>query len=163
MGPKYGKIVKAIFEEVNNMDASLVLESINSAAGLKLSVCDTDVVIEKEDVLIETLKKDGFVSTQEAGCTVVLDINLTTELIEEGFVREIVSKIQTMRKDSGLEVLDNINVYFESSETIDSIMSNNSEEISGLTLAKSIEKKTVSDMKEWNINGEKVLISIEKA
>ncbi len=163
MGPKYGKIVKAIFEEVNNMDASFVLESINSAEGLKLNVCDTDVVIEKEDVLIETLKKDGFVSTQEAGCTVVLDINLTPQLIEEGFVREIVSKIQTMRKDSGLEVLDNINVYFESSETIEAIMSNNSEEISGLTLAKSIEKKTVCDMKEWNINGEKVLISIEKA
>ncbi len=163
MGPKYGKIVKAIFEEVNNMDASLVLESINSAEGLKLNVCDTDVVIEKEDVLIETLKKDGFVSTQEAGCTVVLDINLTPELIEEGFVREIVSKIQTMRKDSGLEVLDNINVYFESSDNISTIMSNNSEEISGLTLAKSIEKKTVCDMKEWNINGEKVLISIEKA
>lgn len=68
-----------------------------------------------------------------------------------------------MRKDSGLEVLDNINVYFESSETIEAIMSNNSEEISGLTLAKSIEKKTVCDMKEWNINGEKVLISIKKA
>ncbi len=163
MGPKYGKIVKAIFEEVNNMDASFVLESINSAEGLKLNICDTDVVIEKEDVLIETLKKDGFVSTQEAGCTVVLDINLTPKLIEEGFVREIVSKIQTMRKESGLEVLDNINVYFESNEKIVAIMSNNSGEISGLTLAKSIEKKTVCDMKEWNINGEKVLISIEKA
>ena len=92
-----------------------------------------------------------------------MDINLTPELIEEGFVREIVSKIQTMRKESGLEVLDNINIFYEASEQIENVMKNNKEEISGLTLAKAIEKKASSDMKEWNINGEKVALGIEKA
>ena len=114
-------------------------------------------------MLIETLKKDGFVSSQENGCTVVLDVNLTPELIEEGFVREIVSKIQTMRKETGLEVLDNIVVSYEGSDMIAKIMSDNAEEISGLTLAKSIERKSSGDMKEWNINGEKVSIGIAKA
>ena len=162
MGPKYGKIVKAIFEEVNKLDAATVLSALETDDGLKLKVCDTDVEITKEDVLIETLKKDGFVSANDMGVTVVLDTNLTSELIEEGFVREIVSKIQTMRKDSGLEVLDNINVYYTGSDIITKIFEKNFAEIAGLTLAEKIESESVSDMKEWNINGEKVSILIEK-
>jgi len=162
MGPKYGKIVKAIFEEVNKLDAAVVLSSLETDEGLRLNVCDTDVEIKKEDVLIETLKKDGFVSANDMGVTVVLDTNLTPELIEEGFVREIVSKIQTMRKDSGLEVLDNINVYFMGSANITKVFEKNYDEIAGLTLAEKIESKNISDMKEWNINGEKVSILIEK-
>ena len=162
MGPKYGRIVKNIFEEVNKLDSAYVLSALETEEGLRLNVCDTDVVISKDDVLIETLKKDGFVSSSDSGITVVLDTNLTPELIEEGFVREIVSKIQTMRKDCGLEVLDNINIYYEGSSKIADIFENNAAEISGLTLAKKIEHKTVPDMKEWNINGEKVSIFTEK-
>ena len=162
MGPKYGKIVRAIFEEVNKLDSQYVLNSINSEEGLRLNVEGEDVEIGKDDVLIETFEKDGFVSSQDMGYTVVLDTNLTPELIEEGFVREITSKIQTMRKDSGFEVLDKINVYYESSEKIAEIIEKNSKEISKIALAENIEKECVNEMKEWNINGEKLSVYIEK-
>lgn len=163
MGPKYGKLVRTIFEEINKMDSAEVFASINSEDGLSLNIDDTPVLITSGDVLIETLKKDGYVSAQDNGCTVVLDTNLTPELIEEGFVREIISKIQTMRKDSGLEVLDNINIYFSGSEKIADIISKNNEEISRALLAVSINNEADSDSKEWNINGEKVSIAIKKA
>lgn len=163
MGPKYGKLVRTIFEEINKMDSAEVFASINSEDGLSLNIDGTPVLITSGDVLIETLKKDGYVSAQDNGCTVVLDTNLTPELIEEGFVREIISKIQTMRKDSGLEVLDNINIYFSGSEKIADIISKNNEEISRALLAVSINNEENSDAKEWNINGEKVSIAIKKA
>lgn len=163
MGPKYGKLVRTIFEEINKMDSAEVFASINSEDGLSLNIDGTPVLITSGDVLIETLKKDGYVSAQDNGCTVVLDTNLTPELIEEGFVREIISKIQTMRKDSGLEVLDNINIYFSGSEKIADIISKNNDEISRALLAVSINNEENSDAKEWNINGEKVSIAIKKA
>lgn len=163
MGPKYGKLVRTIFEEINKMDSAEVFASINSEDGLNLNIDGTPVLITSGDVLIETLKKDGYVSAQDNGCTVVLDTNLSPELIEEGFVREIISKIQTMRKDSGLEVLDNINIYFSGSEKIADIISKNNEEISRALLAVSINNEENSDAKEWNINGEKVSIAIKKA
>ena len=114
-------------------------------------------------MLVETLQKDGFVSDSDAVYTVVLDTNLTPELIEEGFVREILSKIQTMRKDSGFEVQDNIKVGFCGSDRIAAIIENNKAEISAQALAVSIDRAGVGDMKEWNINGEKVSIGIVKA
>jgi len=161
MGPKYGKIVKAIFEQVNAMDGAAVMATLNAGENIKLTVEGTDVEFGIDDVLVETLQKDGFVSDSDATYTVVLDTNLTPELIEEGFVREIISKIQTMRKDGGFEVQDNIKVSCCGSAKIDEIIAKNLDEISAQTLAVSIDNAE-NDGKEWNINGEKVKITIVK-
>ena len=163
MGPKYGKLVRPIFEEVNRLDGAEVMAKLNGGETICLTVDGADVEIGKDDVLVETLQKDGFVSDSDAVYTVVLDTNLTPELIEEGFVREILSKIQTMRKDSGFEVQDNIKVGFCGSDRIAEIIENNKAEISAQALAVSIDRADVGDMKEWNINGEKVSIGIVKA
>ena len=163
MGPKYGKLVRPIFEEVNRLDGAEVMAKLNGGETICLTVDGADVEIGKDDVLVETLQKDGFVSDSDAVYTVVLDTNLTPELIEEGFVREILSKIQTMRKDSGFEVQDNIKVGFCGSDKIAGIVENNKAEISAQALAVSIDRADVGDMKEWNINGEKVSIGIVKA
>ena len=163
MGPKYGKLVRPIFEEVNKLDGAEVMAKLNGGETICLTVDGADVEIGKDDVLVETLQKDGFVSDSDAVYTVVLDTNLTPELIEEGFVREILSKIQTMRKDSGFEVQDNIKVGFCGSDKIAGIIENNKAEISAQALAVSIDRTDIGDMKEWNINGEKVSIGIVKA
>ncbi len=162
MGPKYGKIVRTIFEEVNKMNGAEVMATLNAGEMVKLTVEGTDVEFGIDDVLVETIQKDGFVSDSDAAYTVVLDTNLTDELIEEGFVREILSKIQTMRKDGGFEVQDNIKVSYCGSDKIDEIINANKAEISAQALAVSIENAE-NDGKEWNINGEKVKISIVKA
>ncbi len=161
MGPKYGKLMRPIFDEIAKMDGGKVMATLNSGELLKFTVEGTDVEISKEDVLVETLQKDGFVSANEAGFTVVLDTNLTDELIEEGYVREIISKVQTMRKDEGFEVQDHITIAFGGSEKISAIAERNSAEIMKQTLANEISNGT-SNGKEWNINGEKVTISVQK-
>lgn len=163
MGPKYGKLMRPIFDEIAKMDGAEVMETLNSDKPICLNVQGTDVEVFKEDVLIDTQQKDGFVSASDAGFTVVLDTNLTDELIEEGFVREIISKIQTMRKDSGFEVTDRISVVFDGSEKIAKIFAANDAEIKSQTLADSIDAGDAKDGKNWNVNGEKVDIAIQKA
>lgn len=163
MGPKYGKLMRPIFDEIAKMDGAEVMETLNSDKPLCLNVQGTDVEVFKDDVLIDTQQKDGFVSASDAGFTVVLDTNLTDELIEEGFVREIISKIQTMRKDSGFEVTDRISVVFDGSEKIAKIFAANDAEIKSQTLADSIDAGDAKDGKNWNVNGEKVDIAIQKA
>lgn len=163
MGPKYGKLMRPIFDEIAKMDGAEVMETLNSDKPICLNVQGTDVEVFKDDVLIDTQQKDGFVSASDAGFTVVLDTNLTDELIEEGFVREIISKIQTMRKDSGFEVTDRISVVFDGSDKIAKIFAANDAEIKSQTLADSIDAGDAKDGKNWNVNGEKVDISIQKA
>ncbi len=163
MGPKYGKLVRPIFEAINSLDGGEVMAKLNAGETITVTVEDTTAEITKEDVLIETLQKDGFVSDSDMGSTVVLDTNLTEELIEEGFVREILSKIQTMRKDNGFEVQDNIKIGFEGSEKIIKIVNDNKEEIANQSLALDIFEGVCESAKEWNINGEKVKICIAKA
>lgn len=163
MGPKYGKLMRPIFDEIAKMDGAEVMETLNSDKPISLNVQGTDVEVFKDDVLIDTQQKDGFVSASDAGFTVVLDTNLTDELIEEGFVREIISKIQTMRKDSGFEVTDRISVVFDGSEKIAKIFAANDAEIKSQTLADSIDAGDAKDGKNWNVNGEKVDIAIQKA
>ena len=163
MGPKYGKLMRPIFDEIAKMDGAEVMETLNSDKPICLNVQGTDVEVFKDDVLIDTQQKDGFVSASDAGFTVVLDTNLTDELIEEGFVREIISKIQTMRKDSGFEVTDRISVVFDGSDKIAKIFAANDAEIKSQTLADSIDAGDAKDGKNWNVNGEKVDIAIQKA
>jgi len=163
MGPKYGKLVRPLFEAINALDGAEVMAKLNSGEALVVSVEGTDAEIFKEDVLVETLQKDGFVSDSDSGFTVVLDTNLTDELIEEGFVREILSKIQTMRKDNGFEVQDNIKIGIEGSEKILKIVNDNKAEIAAQSLAVDIHEGVCESAKDWNINGESVKICIAKA
>ena len=161
MGPKYGKLMRPIFDEIAKMDGAEVMAVLNSGEPLRLVVDGTDVEVGKDDVLIETTQKDGLVSDSDNGYTVILDTNLTDELIEEGFVREILSKLQTMRKDSGFEVQDKIAVKYSASDKIKNIIENNTDEIASQALANSI-TFAENNGKEWNINGEKVVIEVVK-
>ena len=161
MGPKYGKLMRPIFDEIAKMDGAEVMAVLNSGEPLRLVVDGTDVEVGKDDVLIETVQKDGLVSDSDNGYTVILDTNLTDELIEEGFVREILSKLQTMRKDSGFEVQDKIAVKYSASDKIKNIIENNTDEIASQALANSI-TFAENNGKEWNINGEKVVIEVVK-
>ena len=163
VGPKYGKLMRPIFDEIAKMDGAAVMDQLNSGEPLTLTVDGTEVSIGKEDVLIETLQKDGFVSTSDQGFTVVLDTNLTDALIAEGFEREFISKVQTMRKDSGFEVTDHIHVCYFGSDKLKAVIADFEEEIKAQLLAETIVEQKTESAKEWNINGEKVSISITKA
>ena len=169
LGAKLGKLIKPTFELVNAMVGAEVMAKINAGEAITLTVEGTAVELLPEDFLVETQKSDGFVSSSDVGVTVVLDTNLTDELIEEGFVREIISKIQTMRKDSGFEVLDNIEVEYVSGEKIAEIAARNEAEIRKQTLAVGIARvgDGVLDVPqdgftEWSVNGEKVAIRVRK-
>lgn len=163
VGPKYGKLMRPIFDEIAKMDGAAVMDRLNSGEPLTLTVDGTEVSIGKEDVLIETLQKDGFVSMSDQGFTVVLDTNLTDALIAEGFEREFISKVQTMRKDSGFEVTDHIHVCYSGSDKLKAVIADFEEEIKAQLLAETIVEQKAESAKEWNINGEKVSISITKA
>ncbi|MBE5040356.1 isoleucine--tRNA ligase [Ructibacterium gallinarum] len=164
LGPKYGKLMRPIFDAIAEMDGEKVMEQLNSGEPLILTVDGTEVSLEKDDILVETLQKDGFVSDSDGGFTVVLDTNLTDTLIEEGFVREFISKVQNMRKDSGFEVMDHIRIQFGTNAKIAQITAANAEEIQTQLLAESIEETSQlpDTAVEWNINGEKVSIAIQK-
>ena len=163
VGPKYGKYLGGIRSALAELDGNAAMDELEANGALKLPVADTVCELTKDDLLIEMTKKEGFESLGDRGVTVVIDKNLTPELIEEGNVREIISKVQTMRKDSGFEVMDNIRLAFSGNAAISEIASRNAEEIKSDTLATEIlTDEILSNSKEWNINGEKVVISVEK-
>ena len=163
VGPKYGKFLGKIQSALAGLDGNSAMDELETNGALKFDF-DGDVVeLTKEDLLISAAQVEGFASETDKGITIVLDTRLTDELIEEGFVREIISKIQTMRKDSLFEVMDHIKVYTSGNEKIDAIMNKNADFIKDEVLADDI--ITASDCansKEWNINGEKVKIGVEK-
>ena len=163
VGPKYGKQLGGIKAYLASMDGSATMETLKNAGALTFAVEGTEVSLAQEDLLIEMAQKEGFVAEADNYVTVVLDTNLTEELIEEGFVYEIISKIQTMRKDAGFEVMDHIKVTFNGNEKVAQIAERNEKVIAGKVLAQSI--GTEGDLavsKEWNVNGETVTIGIEK-
>ncbi len=163
VGPKYGKQLGGIKAYLASMDGSAAMETLKTAGALTFAVEGTEVSLAQEDLLIEMAQKEGFVAEADNYVTVVLDTNLTEELIEEGFVYEIISKIQTMRKDAGFEVMDHIKVTFNGNEKVAQIAERNEKVIAGKVLAQSI--GTEGDLavsKEWNVNGETVTIGIEK-
>ncbi len=163
VGPKYGKYLGAIKNALANLDGNAAMDEIEATGALKLGLGETVAELTRDDLLIEMTKKEGFESLSDRGTTVVIDKNLTPELIEEGNVREIISKIQTMRKDSGFEVMDNIKVSFSGNASIAEIAKRNAEEIKDETLAKELLFDTsLTHEKEWNINGEIVCVSVEK-
>ena len=163
VGPKYGKVLGGIREYLSNVDGNAAMDELEANGNIKFEVNGESVVLEKDDLLIESAQVEGFASESDFGITVVLDTRLSDELIEEGFVREIISKIQTMRKDSGFEVMDNINIYISGNEKISAIVDKNADEIKEDVLALDIKQGDCANSKEWNINGEKVKIGVEKA
>jgi len=163
VGPKYGKYLGGIKTTLAELDGNKAYSELKANGAIKFTVNGDEIVLEEADLLIDMTKKDGFESLSDRGVTVVIDKNLTPELIEEGNVREIISKIQTMRKDSGFEVMDNIKIAFAGNKTIEDIAQRNAEEIKDETLGVALSvNATLANAKEWNINGEKVTISVEK-
>ncbi len=163
VGPKYGKFLGGIRDYLASVDGNEAMAQLEANGAIKFTVNGEEISLEKEDLLIEAAQVEGFQSESDFGVTVVLDTRLSDELIEEGFVREIISKIQTMRKDSGFEVMDNINVFVDGNDKISAIMDRNAEEIKGDVLAIAINNSAkCENSKEWNINGEKVFIGVEK-
>ena len=162
VGPKYGKYLGIIKNTLAGLDGNAAMDELEASGAIRFTANGDEIVLTKEDLLIEMTKKEGFESLSDRGVTVVIDKRLTPELIEEGNVREIISKIQTMRKDSGFEVMDNIKVAFDGNEAVLAVAMKNAEEIKDETLAVSVTEGTLKFSKKWNINGEEVTISVEK-
>ena len=163
VGPKYGKQLGGIKEYLANVDGNEAMDKLNAGGNLVFDVNGTEVSLSLDDVLVEMSQKEGYMSEADNTVTVVLDCNLTEELIEEGFAAEIISKIQTMRKDSGFEVMDHIKVGIAGNDKLAAIAAKNEKAIADKVLADSIDKDAVyANSKEWNVNGEKVTISVEK-
>ena len=163
LGPKYGKLVPKIGAYLADVDGTAVMNELKANGVVKFNIEGADVELAESDLLIETAEKGGFVTEEGNGITVVIDTNLTPELIEEGFVREIVSKIQTMRKEADFEVMDRIKVGFVGSDVVKGVIERNAEEIKTDVLANEVvEGEFEGFAKEWNINGEKVNIIVAK-
>ena len=163
VGPKYGKLLNKIRQALTDLDGSAAMDTLNEKGALTFDFDGQEVVLTKDDLLIDVSQKDGYVTEEDNVLTVVLDTNLTPELIEEGFVRELISKIQTMRKDAGFEVMDHIGVYQDGNEKISQLLKDNADTIKSEVMADFI---TIGQMKgftkEWNINGENVTLGVEK-
>ena len=146
-----------------NLDGNAAMDELNANGSLKFEVNGEAVELLKEDLLIDMAQTEGYISESDYGITVVLDTNLSEELLEEGFVREIISKIQTMRKEADFEVTDKIKVTYEGSEKAEAIFQKYADEIGGDTLAVSVEKVAPAGyVKEWKINGEAVNLGVER-
>ena len=164
LGPKYGKFIGEIRNALAEVDGNEAMDELNTNGILKLQLSTIEAELLKEDLLIETAQVEGFESASDNGITVVLDTNLTPELIEEGFVREIISKIQTMRKDSGYEVMDHVVLFQSGNDKIKAVIENNKDRIMNDVLADEIKFDTACDnQKEWDLNGEKVTLGLNKA
>ena len=163
VGPKYGKHLNAIREYLSNVNGREAMNTLKTEGALKFEADGTEVSLTEEDLLIETAKSDDYVTEADAVVTVVLDIQLTEELLEEGFVREIISKVQTMRKEAGFEVMDKITIYVANNDKVAEIMKRNEETIFHDVLATAVQYGEVKGYtKNWNINGEKVDLGVEK-
>ena len=163
VGPKYGKLLNKIKTVLSELDGNKAMAELKSTGELKLDIDGQEIVLLEEDLLIDMAQMEGYVSESDHTITVVLDTNLTPELIEEGFVRELVSKIQTMRKEAGFEVMDKIRVYAKDNDKIVDIMKNQGDEIKSEVLAEDIVTgETKGYEKEWNINSEKVTMAVER-
>ena len=173
VGPKYGKQLGGIQKELAALDGNAAMDELDAKGALKFDIGGVDVELSKDDLLIEMVQKEGYISEADNTVTVVLDTHLTEELIEEGFVYEVISKIQTMRKEADYEVMDHIEVVVDKNEKIAGIIAKNQAMIAGKVLADQMTAGTVESsakggaaeewsIKEWNVNGEEVTIGIRK-
>ena len=163
VGPKYGKFLNGIREHLSSVDGNAAMDELKAQGSLTFEVNGTSIVLTEEDLLIDMAQTEGYVSDGDNEITVVLDTKLTPELIEEGYVREIISKIQTMRKEADFEVTDKIVVYCEGNERIAELLKKNQEEIQSEVLALEVRfGETKGYVKDWNINGEEVTLGVER-
>ena len=163
LGPKYGKQLGEIREALQGLDGSKAKDELDSNGVLKLTISIGEIELSEEDLLIETTQKEGYYSLSDFGVTVAIDTTLTEELITEGFVREIISKVQTMRKDAGFEVMDRINIYVDGTDKIKSIVENNKAAIIGDVLCDEIIIGSLDGYQaDWNINGEDTKLGVKK-
>ena len=163
VGPKYGKLLNGIRTALAEINGTEAMNELKSTGLLTLDIDGNKVELSEEDLLIETAQTEGYVTEADGDISVVLDTNLTPELIEEGFVREIVSKVQTMRKEAGFEVMDKIHIYAKDNDRILELMKNHKEEIMSEVLAEDMTLGTTDGyVKEWNINKEPVVLGVAK-
>ncbi|MDO5541527.1 MAG: isoleucine--tRNA ligase [Eubacteriales bacterium] len=163
VGPKYGKLLGGIRQALPTLDGQKAMAELKSTGAIHLDINGESVVLSEADLLIETAQSEGYVTEQDNDITVVLETKLTPELVEEGFVRELVSKVQTMRKEAGFEVTDRIVISAAGNGKIENILKNHGEQIKSEVLANDIILgSTKGYEKEWNINGEKVTMAVEK-
>ena len=163
VGPKYGKQLGGIQKHLAALDGNAAMDELNADGALKFDVDGVAVELTKDDLLIDMAQKEGYVSQEDNKMTVVLDTNLTPELVEEGFVYEIISKIQTMRKESGFEVTDHIRVSINGNDRLSEIARKNKDAISGKVLADELTSGAEYGVsKEWNINGENAVVAVER-
>ena len=163
VGPKFGKILGGIKAALDSIDGNAAMDEIHATGMLKLDVSGQEITLLESDLLIEMSQMEGYVSENDNGITVVLDTNLTEELLTEGFVRELISKIQTMRKEAGFEVTDKIKVSYQGTEKANGVFGAYAEEIGGEVLATEVMNIVPAGYtKEWSINGENVTIGVER-
>ena len=163
LGRRFGKNINAVREILAGLDGQAAMAELKEKGTLTIQVEGVDEALAEEDLLIEAAQMEGYVSDSDHGVTVVLDTNLTPELLEEGFVREVISKVQTMRKDAGFEVMDHIQLYVKDNDKVKDIVQKNEESLCSDVLADGVTYDEVSGFtKEWSINSEKVTLGVEK-
>ena len=163
LAPKLGKKINEFREKLTTIDGKAAMEELNSFERLTVALSDGDVVVARDDLLIETAKLEGFEAVQERELTVVLDTTLTEALIEEGYIRELVSKIQTMRKEADFVVTDHIRVYMAGNDKLIAIAEKAKADLLGDVLGDAlVTGETQGYTKEWNVNGETVTLGVEK-
>ena len=163
VGPKYGKFLNGIREYLSSVDGNSAYAELKNNGNLTFDVNGTTVVLSEEDLLIDVAQTEGYVSDGDNEITVVLDTKLTPELIEEGFVREIISKVQTMRKEADFQVTDKIILSCSGNEKIEKILEDHKDEIQSEVLALQVKTgETTGYVKDWNINGEEVTLGVER-
>ena len=164
LGKKYGKLLGKIGEHLKTLDGNEVVATFERGETLKFELDGTPIELEKDDVLTSLTQKPGFEAQSEGDYTVVLDTNLTPELIDEGFLREVISKVQTMRKDAGFEVTDRIALSYQTSERLSAVIEKGREDLMRAVLALSVENRPAAEgeaVREQSINGEKATLGIK--
>ena len=164
VGPKYGKFLNGIRQHLSEVDGNTAMDELKEKGSLTFDVNGTNVVLSEEDLLIDMAQTEGFVSDGDNTITVVLDTKLTPELIEEGFVREIISKVQTMRKEADFQVTDKIVISCKGNEKIEELIRANADQIKSEVLAVDVKfDEAKGYVKDWSINGENVTMGVERA
>ena len=164
LGPKYGKLLGKIGAHLKEVDGSAYVDAFERGETVKFDIDGAEVELSRDDCLISPAQKPGFVAESDGGMTVVIDTNLTPELIEKGYVREVISKLQTMRKEAGFGVVDRISVSYQTTEKLAAVLAKNAAAVSDSVLATSMTEGALEGgyAKEWNINGEKATLTVRK-
>lgn len=162
LGKRFGKLIPQLTEKLASLDGRSAMRTLQEEGRLVVDLDGTKVELKEDDLLIETVQPEGLVIEQNYDVTVALDVRLTNELIEEGFVREIISKVQTMRKESGFEITDRIILRYSGNEKIAEIIKKHAEQIADEVLAIRMEEGIGENAREWNLNGERCTLSVER-